>query len=124
MLRTWTAAIVAALAITPVGFAEFHVALKDAAAVATFRSQMLMPGKTRTFGSAGEFRVCNEGSQPVHMMVDNDLTNTPNDSILEPHECTMNIGTMMRFKNDSQEPVMLYAYGGMGGRPGRGPGHV
>ena len=124
MLRTWMAAIAAALTIAPIGFAEFHVVQNDAAAVATFRGQMLMPGRMRTFGSAGEFRICNEGSQSILMMVDNDLTNEANESMLEPHECTMNIGTMVRFKNEGHEPVMLYSYGGMGGRPGRGPGHV
>ena len=31
---------------------------------------------------------------------------------------------MMTFENDNKIPVMLYAYGGLGGRPGRGPGHA
>jgi hypothetical protein len=29
----------------------------------------------------------------------------------------------MTFRNDSKVPVLLSSFGGMGGRPGRGPGH-
>ena len=31
---------------------------------------------------------------------------------------------MMMFKNEGPELVMAYAYGDLGGRPGRGPGQV
>jgi hypothetical protein len=124
MNRAWTAAMVVAIVAAPIGFANFRVTQNDAAAVATLRPGMLGPNKTRTFGSGGEFRVCNEGSQPLRMFASNSLTNVPTDSLLAPGQCAQETGTMMMFKNEGSEPVMTYAYGGLGGRPGRGPGHV
>jgi hypothetical protein len=58
MLRTATAALAIVLAISPIGFSAFSITQNDATAGATLRPGMLMPGKTRTFGSGGEFRVC------------------------------------------------------------------
>jgi hypothetical protein len=124
MNRAWTAAMVVAIVAAPIGFADFSITQNDAAAVATLRPGMVMPGKTRTFGSGGEFRVCNEGSQPLRMFAANNLTNVSTDSLLAPGQCARAIGTMMSFKNEGPEPVMTYSYGGLGGRPGRGPGHV
>jgi hypothetical protein len=124
MNRAWIAAIAVAMAAAPIGIDNLHVSRNDALAVATLRPQMVMPGKTRSFGSGGEFRVCNEGSQPLRMFASNSLTNVPTNSLLAPGQCARAIGTMMSFKNEGQEPVMTYSYGGLGGRPGRGPGHV
>ena len=124
MNRAWTAAMVVAIVAAPIGFANFHVSQNDAAAVATLRPGMVGPNKTRTFGSGGEFRVCNEGSEPLRMFASNSLTNVPTDSLLAPGQCAQSIGTMMMFKNEGSIPVMTYSYGGLGGRPGRGPGHV
>jgi hypothetical protein len=56
------------------------------------------------------------------MWSSNCMTNAPTDSLLEPGRCARCIGTMMSFTNESKIPVMLYTYGGMGARPGRGPG--
>jgi hypothetical protein len=124
MLRTSTAALAIVLAISPIGFSAFSITQNDATAGATLRPGMLMPGKTRTFGSGGEFRVCNEGSTPVRMFSSNSLTGISTESVVEPSQCAQAIGTMMSFKNENQAPVMIYAYGGLGGRPGRGPGHI
>lgn len=124
MLRTATAALASALAISPIGFSGFPIAQNSATAGAVLRTGMLMPGKTRSFGSGSEFRVCNEGAAPVRMFASNDLTGISTESLVEPGQCAQAIGTMMSFKNESQTPVALYAYGGLGGRPGRGPGHI
>lgn len=113
MLRVSTAALVAAFLIAPPG-------VHDAAALATFRVMTVMPGKTRQLMSGSEYRVCNEGHARILMLTpDADTAG----SSLEPGSCVQCIGTMLRFKNESREPIPLYAYGGMGGRPGRGPGH-
>jgi hypothetical protein len=124
MLRIATAALAAVLAVSPVEFSAFPLAQNDAAAGATLKPTMLMPGKSKIFMSGSEFRVCNEGAAPIHMMAGNSMTGTPSESFLEPGTCIRTVGSMMTFKNDSQMPVMLYAFGGMGGRPGRGPGHT
>ena len=83
---------------------------------------MLMPGKMKTFASGSEYRVCNEGDAPVRMWGSNNMTNTPTDSLLNPGQCARCVGTMMSLENEGKTPVMLYTYGGLGGRPGRGPG--
>ena len=124
MHRALTAAIAVAIVAAPIGLADFRVTQKDAAAAATLRPGMLGPIKTRTFGSGGEFRVCNEGSQPLRMFASNSLTNVATESLLAPGQCAQETGTMMMFRNEGSQPVMTYAYGGLGGRPGRGPGHV
>ena len=124
MHRAWTAAIAVAIAVAPIGFANIRVARNDAAAAATLRPGMVGPNKTRSFGSGGEFRVCNEGSEPLRMCASNNLTNVATDSLLAPGQCAQSIGTMMSFKNEGSQPVMTYSYGGLGGRPGRGPGQV
>ena len=124
MHRALTAAIAVAIVAAPIGFANFRVTQNDAAAVATLRPGMLGPNKTRTFGSGSEFRVCNEGSQPVRMYASNNLTNVSTESLLVPGQCAQETGTMMIFKNEGSVPVMTYSYGGLGGRPGRGPGQV
>jgi hypothetical protein len=124
MHRAWIAAIAVAIVAAPIGIDNLHVSKNDALAVATLRPQMVMPGKMRTFGSGSEFRVCNEGSQSLRMFASNNLTNASTDSLLAPGQCARAIGTMMMFKNEGPEPVMTYSYGGLGGRPGRGPGHV
>jgi hypothetical protein len=122
MHRAWIAAIVVAIAAAPIGFGNFHATQNDAAAAATLRPGVLGPSKTRSFGSGGEFRVCNEGSQPLRMFASNSLTNVSTESLLVPGQCAQGIGTMMMFKNEGSQPVMTYSYGGLGGRPGRGPG--
>jgi hypothetical protein len=43
--------------------------------------------------------------------------------VLWPGQCTRCCGTMMSFETEGETPVMLYAFGGLGGRPGRGAGH-
>jgi hypothetical protein len=122
VLRNWTAAIAVALAIAPIELSSLQIVPNDALAIATMKSTNLMPGKTKDFLSGSEYRVCNEGSAPVRMWSANSITNTSTDSLLEPGRCARCIGTMMSFTNESEVPVMLYTYGGMGGRPGRGPG--
>jgi len=124
MLRIATAALAAVLAVSPIGFSALPLAQNDAAAGATLKLTKLMPGKSKLFMSGSEFRVCNEGEAEIHVMAGNSMTDTPTDSFLEPGKCTRIVGSMMTFKNDSKIPVMLYAFGGMGGRPGRGPGHA
>ena len=116
MLRISTAAIAAALVFAPLG-------IHDASALATFRVMMVMPGKTRSMSSGSEFRVCNEGEAALTMMSSNSLTGATTSSVLWPGSCTRCPGSMMSFENHSNEPVALYAFGGLGGRPGRGPGH-
>jgi hypothetical protein len=122
MLRIATAALAALLAVSPIGFSAFPLAQNDAAAGATMKPTKLMPGKSKVFMSGSEFRICNEGTAEIHMMAGNSMTETPTESYLQPGRCIRTVGSMMTFKNDSNVPVMLYAYGGMGGRPGRGPG--
>ena len=48
------------------------------------------------------------------MWSSNSITNTSTDSLLEPGRCARCTGTMMTFTNESEVPVMLYTYGGMG----------
>ena len=122
MPRSWTAALAVALAIAPIGLSTLQIVPNDAVALATMKLADVMPGKTKTFASGSEYRVCNEGSAPVRMWSSNSIANTSTDSLLEPGRCARCIGTMMSFTNESNVPVMLYTYGGMGGRPGRGPG--
>ena len=122
MPRLPTVLLATALAILPIASSTFHIATNEADAFATMKSTMLMPGKTKTFPSASEFRVCNEGDAPVRMWSRNNLTNAPTNSVLWPGQCTRCCGTMMSFENEGKTPVMLYTYGGLGGRPGRGPG--
>jgi hypothetical protein len=122
MLRIAIAALVAVLAVSPIGFSAFPLASNDAAAGATMKPTKLMPGKSKVFMSGSEFRVCNEGDAEIHVMAGNSITDTPTESYLKPGNCVRIVGSMMTFKNDSQIPVMLYAFGGLGGRPGRGPG--
>jgi hypothetical protein len=124
MLRTATAALAVALVISPIGFSAFPIAQNNATAGATLRTAMLMSGKMRTFSSGSEFRVCNEGAAPVRMFASNSLTGISTESLVEPGRCAQSVGTMMSFKNENRVPVMLYAFGGMGGRPGRGPGQL
>jgi len=123
MARTPTVLLAAALLIAPIACSTFHITINDANA-STMKSTMLMPGKTKTFPSASEFRVCNEGDAPVRMWSRNNLTNAPTNSVLWPGQCTRCCGTMMSFENEGKTPVMMYAFGGLGGRPGRGPGHT
>ena len=82
-----------------------------------------MPGKSKTFMSGSEFRVCNEGTAKIHVMAGNSMTG-PRPVLLQPGKCVRIVGSMMTFENENKIPVMLYAFGGMGGRPGRGPGHA
>ena len=124
MARIPTVLLAAALAIAPIACSTFDITTNDANALATMKSSMLMPGKTKTFASASEYRVCNEGGAYVRMWSRNNLTNAPTNSILWPGQCARVCGTMMSFENEGKTPVMLYAFGGLGGRPGRGPGHV
>jgi hypothetical protein len=124
MLRTFGAALAVALAIAPFEFSVSQLTQKDAEAAATFKSALLMSSKTRSFSSGSEYRVCNEGDAPVRMMASNSLTGTSTESPLEPGRCAQAIGTMMSFRNDSNVWVLLSSFGGMGGRPGRGPGHT
>jgi len=103
------------------------IAIAPTLGAATLRSAMLMPGKERTFASAGEFRVCNEDSTPVRVWIANNMTNSSTASLLQSGRCVQSIGTMISFENDTKTPVMLYAYGSLDdGRPGRapGPGHL
>jgi hypothetical protein len=123
MARIKTLLVAAALAVAPIASATFHITINDAKAFATMKSTMLMPGKTKAFPSAGEYRVCNEGGASVRMWSRNNMTNAPTNSMLEPGQCMRCVGTMMSFENEGKVPVMLYAFGGLGGRPGRGPGH-
>jgi hypothetical protein len=111
-----------ALAISPIASSTFHIGTNEANAFGTMKSTLLMPGKTKAFPSAGEYRVCNEGDASVRMWASNSMTNTPTDSLLNSAQCVRCVGTMMSFENDGKVPVMLYSFGGLGGRPGRGPG--
>jgi hypothetical protein len=122
MLPKLTVALAVAFAIAPIGYTCLQMGQTDAAASPTLRSGLLMPGKLRTFGSAGEFRVCNEGSAPLRMWFANTLTGTSTESLLEPGRCAQSIGMMISFRNESEVPVMLYAFGSLGGRIGRAPG--
>jgi hypothetical protein len=122
MPRLPTVLLATALAILPIASSTFHIATNEADAFATMKSTMLMPGKTKTFPSGGEYRVCNEGDAPVRMWASNSITNTPTDSLLNSGQCVRCVGTMMSFENDGKVPVILYSFGGLGGRPGRGPG--
>jgi len=118
MPRIAAAALAALLAISPIGLSAFP------AAGATLKVTNLMPGKSKTFMSGSEFRVCNEGTAKIHVMAGNSMTGIPTESFLQPGKCARIVGSMMTFENDNKIPVMLYAYGGLGGRPGRGPGHA
>jgi hypothetical protein len=122
MLRIPTVLLAASLAISPIASSSFRIAFNEANAFATMKSTLLMPGKTKTFPSAGEYRVCNEGDAPVRMWASNSITDTRTDSLLSSGQCVRCVGTMMSFENDGKVPVMLYSFGGLGGRPGRGPG--
>ena len=123
MARIPTMVLAAVFAIAPITCSTLQITVSDANALATMKTSMVMPGKTKTFASASEYRVCNEGNAPVRMWSRNNLTNVPTDSILWPSQCARVCGTMMSFENEGKTPVMLYAFGGLGGRPGRGPGH-
>jgi hypothetical protein len=122
MLSNLTAALALALAIAPIGCCGLQIARHDAAAAPTLRSGMLMPGKSRTFSSAGEFRFCNEGSAPLRMWFANTLTGAPTDSLLQPGRCAQGIAMMISFQNEGEVPVMLHGFGGLGGRNGLAPG--
>ena len=122
MPRLPTVLLATALAISPIASSTFHLTINEANALATMKLSMLMPGKMKTFASGSEYRVCNEGDAPVRMWASNNMTNTPTDSLLNSGQCARCVGTMMSFENDGKVPVMLYTYGGLGGRPGRGPG--
>ena len=124
MPRIAAAALAALLAISPIGLSAFPLAQNDAAAGATMKPTKLMPGKSKTFMSGSEFRVCNEGTAQIHVMAGNSMTGIPTESFLEPGKCVRIVGSMMTFENENKIPVMLYAFGGLGGRPGRGPGHA
>ena len=124
MPRIATAALAALLAVSPIGLFAFPPAQNDAAAGATLKVTNLMPGKSKTFMSGSEFRVCNEGTAKIHVMAGNSMTGTPTESFLQPGKCLRIVGSMMTFENDNKIPVMLYAFVGLGGRPGRGPGHA
>ena len=82
----------------------------------------MKPGSTRPYSSGGELRVCNEGPVPVRLFITNSLGD-PTDSLLEPGRCNQNWGHMMYVVNEHGVPAGVWAYGGMGGRAGRGPGH-
>ena len=112
MLRIPTVLLVTALAISPIASSTLHIATNEANAGATMKSTMLMPGKTKTFPSASEYRVCNEGDAPVRMLSRNNMTNAPTNSMLYSGQCTRCVGTMMSFENEGTVPVMLYAFGG------------
>ena len=122
MPRLPTVLLATALAISPIASSTFHLTINEANALATMKLSMLMPGKMKTFASGSEYRVCNEGDAPVRMWASNSITNTPTDSLLNSGQCVRCVGTMMSFENEGKTPVMLYTYGGLGGRPGRGPG--
>ena len=122
MPRLPTVLLATALAISPIASSTFHIGTNEANAFATMKSTLLMPGKTKTFPSGGEYRVCNEGDAPVRMWASNSITNTPTDSLLNSGQCVRCVGTMMSFENDGKVAGMLYSFGGLGGRPGRGPG--
>jgi hypothetical protein len=124
MPRIAIAALAVLLAISPIGLSAFPLVQNDAAAGATLKVTNLMPGKSKTFMSGSEFRVCNEGTAKIHVMAGNSMTGIPTESFLQPGKCARIVGSMMTFENDNKIPVMLYAYGGLGGRPGRGPGHA
>ena len=122
MPRLPTVLLATALAISPIASSTLRIDTNEANAFATMKSTLLMPGKTKTFPSAGEYRVCNEGDVSVRMWASNSITNTPTDLLLNSGQCVRCVGTMMSFENDGKVPVMLYSFGGLGGRPGRGPG--
>ena len=122
MPRLPTVLLATALAISPIASSTFHLTINEANALATMKLSMLMPGKMKTFASGSEYRVCNEGDAPVRMWASNSITNTPTDSLLNSGQCVRCVGTMMSFENDGKVPVILYSFGGLGGRPGRGPG--
>ena len=124
MLRSLKSGIVlaVALAVAPVGLSTYGLVEKNASAVATYRPGAMRPGSTRPYTAGGEMRVCNDGPVPVRLYTTNSLTDTPNMSMLEPGRCNQNWGHMMYVVNDNGVPAGVWAYGGLGGRPGRGPG--
>ena len=122
MPRILTVLLATAFTISPISSSTYHIAVNEANALATMKLGMVMPGKTKTFASGSEYRVCNEGDAPVRMWASNNMTNAPTNSMLWPSQCARCVGTMMSFENEGKTPVMLYTYGGLGGRPGRGPG--
>jgi hypothetical protein len=71
MPRLPTVLLATGLAISPIATSTFHIATNGANAFATMKSTLLMPGKTKTFPSAGEYGVCNEGDAPVvaHVLI-------------------------------------------------------
>ena len=125
MLRSLKSGIVlaVALAVAPVGLSTYGLVEKNASAVATYRPGAMKPGSTRPYTAGGEMRVCNDGPVPVRLYITNSLGATT-DSLLEPGRCNQNWGHMMYVVNESGVPAGLWAYGGLGGRPGRGPGHT
>ena len=124
MARIAAAALAALLAISPIGVSALRLVENDAAAGAMMKPTKLMPGKSKIFMSGSEYRICNAGAARIHMMAGNSMTGIPSHSFLEPGECVRTVGSMMTFQNEGRTPVMLYAFGGLGGRPGRGPGHA
>jgi len=122
MPRILTVLLATALAISPISSSTYHIAINEANALATMKLGMVMPGKMKTFASGSEYRVCNEGDAGVRMWASNNMTNASTNSMLWPGQCSRCVGTMMSFENEGKTPVMLYTYGGLGGRPGRGPG--
>jgi hypothetical protein len=65
--------------------------------------------------------VCNDGPVPVRLFITNSLSEAPRDSLLEPGRCNQNWGHMMYVVNENDVPADVWAYGSLGGRPGRGP---
>ena len=124
MLRSLKSGIVLAiaLAVAPVGLSTYGLVEKNASAVATYRPGAMKPHSTRVYTAGGEMRVCNDGPVTVRLFTTNSL-GAPTDSLLEPGRCNQNWGHMMYVVNEHGVPAGVWAYGGMGGRAGRGPGH-
>jgi hypothetical protein len=72
MLRIFGAALAVTLAIAPLEFSVSQLTQNDAEAAATFKSALLMPGKTRSFGSGSRrcpFRkLVPDKSSPSHFL--------------------------------------------------------
>jgi hypothetical protein len=109
MLRSLKSGIVLtiALAVAPVGLSTYGLAVKNAAAVATYRPGAMKPGSTRAYTAGGEMRVCNDGPVTVRLYTTNSL-GSPTDSLLEPGRCNQNWGHMMYVVTENGVPAGVW----------------
>ena len=104
MPRIATAALAALLAVSPIGLFAFPPAQNDAAAGATLKVTNLMPGKSKTFMSGSEFRVCNEGTAKIHVMAGNSMTGTPTEFLSAARQVPQDRGQHDDLRERQQDP--------------------